>query len=211
MTLSNSTRLIFVRHGQTEWNVEARAQGHLDSALTPRGRAQALAVGQRLKEMDFSRLYSSDLGRARQTAEIIAGQTGHEVNTDSRLREQSMGVFEGLIRPEIEENYGEELARFFKMDPDYAVPNGESGRQFFTRTTACFKELASNHSGETIVVVTHGGVLKNLFYFVINLPLDAPRRHSLLNSSLNTVIRDNGEWRIENWGDVTHLDGLAER
>ena len=210
MTLPDSTRMIFVRHGQTEWNVEGRAQGHLDSALTPQGRAQALAVGQRLKEMDFSRLYSSDLGRARQTAEIIAGQTGHEVNTDSRLREKNMGIFEGLTRAEMEEKYLEEVTRYFTRDPNYMVPDGESERQFFERNAACFEELSASHCGETILVVTHGGVLKNLFYFVIDLSLESPRRHSLLNSSLNTVIRDNGEWRIENWGDVTHLDGLIQ-
>lgn len=211
MTLSNSARMIFVRHGQTEWNVEGRAQGHLDSVLTPQGRAQALAVGQRLKEMDFSRLYSSDLGRARQTAEIIAGQTGHEVTTDSRLREKAMGIFEGLTRAEMEEKYLEEVTLYFSRDPDYIVPDGESERQFFDRNVACFEELAASHYGETILVVTHGGVLKNLFYLVIDLSLESPRRHSLLNSSLNTVIRDNGEWRIENWGDVTHLDGLTAR
>lgn len=211
MTLSNSARMVFVRHGQTEWNVEGRAQGHLDSVLTPQGRAQALAVGQRLKEMDVSRLYSSDLGRARQTAEIIAGQTGHEVTTDSRLREKAMGIFEGLTRAEMEEKYLEEVTLYFSRDPDYIAPDGESERQFFARNAACFEELSASHCGETILVVTHGGVLKNLFYFVIDLSLESPRRHSLLNSSLNTVIRDNGEWRIENWGDVTHLDGLTAR
>jgi probable phosphoglycerate mutase len=208
MTNQDSARMVFIRHGQTEWNVEGRAQGHADSVLTGQGRAQAAAVGKRLKELEFTRLYSSDLGRTKQTAEIIAGFTGHDIIIDPRLREKNMGVFEGLTRPEIEENYSEELARYFKMDPDYVVPNGESDRLFFTRNTACFEELAANHSGETIVVVAHGGVLKNLFYFVIGLPLEAPRRHSILNSSLNTVIRENGNWRLETWGDVTHLEGI---
>ncbi|MBW2621509.1 MAG: histidine phosphatase family protein [Deltaproteobacteria bacterium] len=205
MTNQDNTRMVFVRHGQTEWNVEGRAQGHADSILTSLGRAQAAAVGKRLKELEFTRLYSSDLGRTQQTAGIIAGYTGHGIITDPRLREKNMGVFEGLTRPEIEENYSEELARYFKLDPDHVVTNGESDRQFFTRSTACFEELASSHSGETIVVVTHGGVLKNLFYYVIDLPLEAPRRHSILNSSLNTVLRENGNWRLETWGDVTHL------
>ncbi len=202
--------MIFVRHGQTEWNVEGRAQGHLDSVLTRQGRAQARAVGQRLKEVDISRLYSSDLGRARQTAELIAEHTGHDIITNPRLREKSMGIFEGLTRPEMEEKYLEEVTRYFTGDPDYIAPHGESEQQFFERNAACFEELSASHHGETILVVTHGGVLKNLFYFVIDLSLKSPRRHSLLNSSLNTVICDNGEWRIENWGDVTHLDGLFQ-
>jgi len=208
MTIQDSSKLVFVRHGQTVWNVEGRVQGHADSVLTSQGRAQAAAVGKRLKELDFIRLYSSDLVRTRQTSEIIAEFTGHDVITDPRLREKNMGVFQGLTRFEMEEKYGEELALRQAQGPDYIVPNGESDRQFFTRSTACFEELAGNHAGETIVVVSHGGVLKNLFYFVIGLPLEAPRRHSILNSSLNTVIKENGRWRLETWGDVTHLHGL---
>jgi len=208
MTDQDSARLIFIRHGQTEWNVEGRVQGHADSELTGQGRSQAAAVGKRLKELEFTRLYSSDLLRTRQTSEIIAGHTGHDIITDPRLREKNMGVFQGLTRAEMEEKYSDELALRRTRGPDYVVPHGESDRQFFARNTACFEELAENHGNETIVVVAHGGVLKNLFYFVVGLPLEAPRRHSILNSSLNTVIKENGRWRLETWGDVTHLDGL---
>src|SRR5215217_4614172 len=90
------TQLIIVRHGQTEWNIRGIRQGFLDSPLTTKGLAQAKALGQRLGREKFTALYSSDLGRALQTAQEIANVTGHEIVTDARLRERHLGIFQGL-------------------------------------------------------------------------------------------------------------------
>ena len=91
-----STELILVRHGETEWNREHRMQGHRDSPLSETGWAQARRLGGRLKDETFGALYSSDLGRARNTAQSVADATGHEIIVDARLRERHFGVFEGL-------------------------------------------------------------------------------------------------------------------
>ena len=80
------TQLIIVRHGQTQWNLKLIRQGHLDSPLTEKGIAQAKALGERLAREAFTALYSSDLGRAVQTAQMVAETTGHKVVTDARLR-----------------------------------------------------------------------------------------------------------------------------
>ena len=95
------TQIIIVRHGQTEWNIKGIRQGNLDSALTENGIAQAKALALRLAREKFSALYSSDLGRAVQTAEEIAALTGHEIVTDARLRERHLGIFQGLNGDEI--------------------------------------------------------------------------------------------------------------
>ena len=102
------TQLIVVRHGETEWNIAGIRQGHLDSRLTARGMAQAKALAQRLARERFTALYSSDLGRAVQTAMSVADLTGHEVVTDARLRERHLGIFQGLNADEILRRFPEE-------------------------------------------------------------------------------------------------------
>ena len=102
-----ATRLLVVRHGETVWNKQLRFQGHGDSHLTESGRAQARALGQRLKNIPFDELIASDLGRTKETAALIAAATGHEIQTDSRLRERNYGVLEGLTFSEIKSRYPE--------------------------------------------------------------------------------------------------------
>ena len=101
----NRTQIIIVRHGQTEWNIRGIRQGYLDSPLTGRGMAQAKALAQRLAREKFTALYSSDLGRAVQTAQEIANVTGHAIVTDARLRERHLGIFQGLNAEEINAKY----------------------------------------------------------------------------------------------------------
>src|SRR5438477_4218649 len=91
--LDPATQIIIVRHGETTWNLEGRHQGHLDSPLTKRGVAQAEALAARLGNEEFAALYSSDLGRALATAEIIGTRCGKSVVIDARLRERNLGIF----------------------------------------------------------------------------------------------------------------------
>ena len=110
--MSNASRIYIIRHGETEWNASGKKQGHLDSPLTPTGRAQAQALAARLSSESFSTLYSSDLGRAYTTARVIADQTGHEVVIDSRLRERSFGIFEGMMETDILKHHREQFHSF---------------------------------------------------------------------------------------------------
>lgn len=204
------THVIVVRHGETEWNNEKRWQGHLDSPLTSKGLAQARALAGRLAHQRFNVLYSSDLGRAYRTAQIISAATGHSVAPDARLRERHLGIFQGLTSEEIRQGHAEEYERHRARDPDHVLPGGESLSQQVERNVACFEELAQKHLGESIVVVTHGGVLSGLFRHVLSIPLEAPRRFEFPNSSLNVFIFREGYWTLQTWGDVGHLDGEGE-
>lgn len=199
------TQLIIVRHGQTEWNIKGIRQGHLDSQLTAKGLLQANALGERLARERFSALYSSDLGRAVQTAKAITERTGHAIVTDARLRERHLGIFQGLDSVEIGERYPEERRLLRTQGPDYVIPQGESMRQQVERNVACFNELAQMHVGETIVVVTHGGVVSGFFRHTLAIPLDAPRRFEFVNAGLNVFVHDEGNWMLLTWGDVSHL------
>lgn len=201
----NRARVIIVRHGETTWNLEGKRQGHFDSALTDKGVAQAQALAKRLQRERFQRLYSSDLGRAHHTATIVAKATGHEIVVDVRLRERSLGVFQGLNGEEIKTRYPEEHRLHRTMGPDYVIPGGESMRQQVERNIACLNELAEKHLGETIVVVAHGGVLSGLFRHTFSIPLAAPRRFEFQNAGLNVFAFQEGEWRLQTWGDISHL------
>jgi probable phosphoglycerate mutase len=199
------TKIIIVRHGQTEWNVRGIRQGHLDSPLTERGMAQAKALGQRLKREKFTFLYSSDLGRSMQTAQEIARVTRHEILTDARLRERHLGIFQGLNAAEIEAKYPEERRLMRTSGPGFVIPGGESMVQQVERNVAYLNSLAVKHQGETIVVVTHGGVVSGFFRHTLAIPLEAPRRFEFVNAGLNVFVHEDGNWMLLTWGDVSHL------
>jgi probable phosphoglycerate mutase len=199
------TQIIIVRHGQTQWNLKLVRQGHLDSPLTDRGIAQAQALAQRLAQEKFTALYSSDLGRAVQTAQIIAHATGHVVITDERLRERHLGIFQGLSGDEIRNRFPEEYRFHRTVGPTYVIPGGESVEQQVVRNMAYLNELGEKHIRETIVVVTHGGVLSGLFRHTFSIPYNAPRRFDFTNAGLNVFAYEQGNWFLQTWGDVSHL------
>jgi probable phosphoglycerate mutase len=201
----HETRLIVIRHGETEWNREKRMQGTTDTQLSDVGRSQAQALGRRLAARSFGALYCSDLSRARDTARAIAEHTGVRIVTDPRLQERRFGIFEGLIAAEIIARYPEEHARFSSRDPDYEVPGGESARSFTRRCLGCLAEIADRHRGGEVVVVTHGLVLDALYRAANGLDHGAPRTLPLINASVNLFGYAAGAWRMELWGDVSHL------
>ena len=203
------TQLILIRHGETVWNREHRMQGQQDSPLTEVGVRQARRLGQRFRDEAFGALYSSDLGRAHQTAKSVADAKRCEIIIDPRLRERHFGVFEGLTGGEIERGYPQEFLRFSSRDPAYAVPGGESALQFRERCIACLTELAERHPGGRILVVTHGLVLDMLYRAANALTLEQPRPVPLLNASLNIFRYGGKRWHCEAWGDVAHLEDAA--
>ena len=199
-------RLILIRHGETLWNTEHRMQGQQDSPLTARGVWQARRLGERLKTLAFTALYSSDLGRALRTAQGIAQATGHAIVEDDRLRERHFGVFEGMTRAEMQAHDPGVYQRFLSRDPHYAVPGGESPSAFFERCRTALEALAARHVGETIAVVTHGLVLDCAWRAATGLALETERPVPLINASLNWFVCDGDRWSAQRWGDADHLD-----
>lgn len=154
--LSVKMILIPVRHGETEWNLQKREMGQLDSALTARGVRQAEALGRRLSQIAFHEIYSSDLGRAVQTSEIIAALCGKQVRLDSDLRERHMGLFQGLTLREIRDKYPKEHEAYERTGFYDVVPEGESAQQRLDRSVRGLTAIADRHPDQTVVVVTHG-------------------------------------------------------
>ncbi len=203
------TELILLRHGETEWNSENRLQGHRDSALSREGLRQADALAARLTTVSFTALYSSDLGRALETARRIATRTGHSVVPDTRLRERGLGILEGLTRDEASQRHPEVFASYSEGAPDYVVPQGESTSQRLRHAVECLEELGARHRGERLVVVTHGGVLSLLFRHSLGIPHGVRRTFSVLNAGWNQFDYHDGTFRLVTWGDITHLKDVS--
>ncbi len=203
-----STTIIAVRHGQTEWNVRRLEQGQLDSPLTELGRRQAAALAEALADQGIQAIYSSDLGRARQTADTIAARLGLPVHDEPRLRELGLGILEGRTLADFASDHPAEAAALEANDPDYALPGGESFRQCYTRAVACVQEIAAAHPGGVALVVTHGGVLIDLFHKAVELPLGMVWHHSLYNAAINVFAVKPKRWRLLTWGSVAHLRDL---
>ena len=205
-----TTRLCIVRHGETAWNAEHRVQGQLDVPLNATGLAQAAAVARALAREEFSFIYSSDLSRARATAESYALLKNKEILLEEKLRERHYGIFERLTYAEVKVRYPEDYARFERREPDYDFRTGESLRDFSARSIAVISGIAERHAGRNVLVVTHGGVLDKLYRFVTGLPLSAPREFGIPNCGINRLEASPEGWQIAAWADTAHLEGALD-
>lgn len=149
------TTLLLIRHGQTDWNLDGRYTGQSDIPLNSTGREQARQAAERLGDWVPEAVYSSDLWRARETAEIIARRYGLSVLVDARLREINQGVWEGMHFDEIRRRYAQELARR-EADPlNVAPPGGETVGQVRERVLGAVSDIARCHPAGTVVLVSH--------------------------------------------------------
>ena len=193
-----------MRHGQTEWNDGARFQGHLDSPLTKAGILQAESIGKRIAKEPIAAIYSSDLGRACQTAELIATPCKLPIVTDDRLRERGLGVFQGLNRDEVATRFPDAAKQYYSRDPHYVVPEGESAMGRFLLALSFLDEITPRYRGQNIVAVTHGGVVQGMFRHVTGVGFEAPRRFAIRNAAYNAFLADEAGWSLETWGDISH-------
>lgn len=200
-----ATKIFLVRHGETQWNLEGRMQGHLDSPLTDKGVAQAKALGEKLEHYFFTAIYSSDSPRALTTARYLSQQ---RIALKQCLRERNLGIFQGVLKKDLELLFPEEFRHYSTHNPDYVVPQGESGHQFRRRCVTCLEDIARQHSGEQILVVAHGGVLNSIFKHTVDLPYASPRCFTLSNTTLNIFSYQDNRWLLETWGDASHLEKL---
>ena len=210
LTTHVTTRLCIVRHGETAWNAEHRVQGQLDVPLNAIGHAQAEAAARALAKEKFDVIYSSDLSRARQTAQPTASQLSMQVLLEKDLRERHYGIFERLTYAEVKTRFPEDYARFEAREPDYAFRTGESLRDFSARSIAVIAKIANGHEGKNILVFTHGGILDKLYRFITGLPITAQREFGIPNAGLNRVELTGAGWQIRSWADVAHLESALD-
>ena len=183
-----SRRLVLLRHGRTAWNESGRAQGHADIELDRTGHAQAGSAARQLAGLDPAALWSSDLARARQTADYVASVCGLSPKYDDRLREFDGGERQGLTLDEFAERYPDEYSSWVRGDGLLPVRGGEVTEDVERRIVPALREcLGSLGHGETGLVVTHGAAMKVAVTGLLGWPHD-------LTISLKGV--DNCAWVV---------------
>jgi 2,3-bisphosphoglycerate-dependent phosphoglycerate mutase len=208
------TELLFIRHGETDWNRRPCFQGQIDVPLNATGHAQAERLAARLAAERFDAFFTSDLQRAQQTAAPVAAVWQQPPVVLPGLREQRFGEWEGLDFTTIQERWPALWPRWLAHDdPDFAVPGGESARRFHTRVLDAVKALADQAGREgrrRAAVVTHGGVLDMLWRTAGGLTLAAPRQCPIPNAGLNRLRWVDGSLVVDAWADDEHVRDLLQ-
>lgn len=193
---NNYTRIYIVRHGQTDWNVKRLLQGFTDIPLNVTGEQQAKEAGDKFKHVDFAAAYSSDLARAKRTAEIIALEKKIAVEATEVLRERNFGKYEGSSLDGIREDFIKDMERLNTLTQeeiakDPVLKNLESDDKVFSRLITFLREIAVAHSGKNVLVVSHGGALRLLL-----VKLGWAEHHQLPSGSIkntaHAVIESDG-------------------
>lgn len=210
------TSLYFVRHGLADSNVGQRFGGWSPAPLTELGHRQAHAAGAALVARAPTAIVSSDIVRARQTAEAIAAAVGLPIELHHGLRERSVGIFDGMSFADAQAQHPEEWARLIARDQAEAPGGGETVDTVFARVGAAVDEIAAQHAGGRIVVVTHGIALFHAFAHVCGLgsPRGVQRVFVLAdNASIShfehRAVDGVGHWRLHSLNDTAHLAGVA--
>ena len=166
-------RVALLRHGQTAWNAEGRAQGHADVGLDDTGRSQAEAVAPVMAALDPVLIVTSDLVRARQTAAFLEKETGLTAVEDPRWREYELGERTGLTLAEFGERIGAEFDGWYDVHAHVEVPGAESPEQVAARVLPAFEDVLGRLAeGETAVVVTHGASLRVALVGILGWPVE---------------------------------------
>jgi len=211
--------IVVVRHGETDWNVEKRMQGHLDIGLNATGLHQAAALGRALQGETFDAIFSSDLRRALHTALAIAAVPANRnlsVDVDINLRERCFGAFEGTSYAELETKDPVAHAAWKARDLDARYPAGarvaETLREFSVRALAAVNRLAQQarqKNARKIAIVTHGGVLECFYRAATHTSLQHVRDFPIPNAGINRLQWNADGLSIIDWANVDHLSTAA--
>ncbi len=206
------TKVIFIRHGQTEWNVTGRYQGQSDVKLTEEGRKQAEKLADNFPVAKVDAIYASDLCRAMVTAETIAAKFGLKVQAEPAFRELSFGDWEGLTYQQIVDKWEEAMANFLQHPDILEIPGGESFPAVQQRAMKRLNELIEKHDGQTIVVVAHGAVLRTMLTAALHMPLQYLWSIRQFNTAVNIVRYDSdANPTVELLNSTAHLDNEVQR
>ena len=152
------TELLLVRHGETDWNRDLRFQGHADRPLNETGREQARALAEVIARDQVDAIYTSDLARARETAELIAERAGIPFILEPQLREIDVGEWQGLTHPEIEERFPDGMRKWHERG--HGWEEGETYDEVAGRVLAAIARIVAAHPDGRVVVVGHGGTIR---------------------------------------------------
>lgn len=199
------TRVVLIRHGQTEWNNAGRYQGQSNTELSDAGCRQAEMLAENFPVKNVDCVYSSDLNRAFATAKAVAKCFNLEVIPEKAFRELDFGDWEGLTYEEINHKWPEEVADFFGAPEKLKIPNGETFSQAAQRSVKRLKEIIADNEGKTIVVAAHGAVIRSMLATLMHIPLHYIWSIRQDNTAVN-VLRFDGDYvMVEAINSTAHL------
>lgn len=202
-------RLLLIRHGETDWNVTLQYQGQANVPLNARGKKQSEALAQRLQGIEAKTLFSSDIVRAWQTAEILGPILGLKPSAMPEFREINVGQWEGLTPEELYRLYPDHM-RQYERDPARTVRlGGESYADLQQRALKALNQIETTYKpDDTVIAVTHGGTIRALLCHVIGIDLGNFGRMWLDNASISEVRYKAGTWRLLRLNDTAHVENL---
>jgi alpha-ribazole phosphatase len=199
-------KLLITRHGETDWNLARRYQGHSNVPLNQTGLRQAEQLAKRLCGEKIDAVYSSDLSRALETARQIAA--GREpvlpIQTDTRWREISLGKWEGLKYEDIHAQWNDAVIRWYADPGKSPPPDGETIFQFSERLQSGLNELKSRHKDETVLLVSHGGAIQVLLCLILGVELSRYWQFHVQQASLSMIRLYDDSAILDLFNDVSH-------
>lgn len=202
-----ATRIYFVRHGESEWNIINKVQGQKNSLLTENGKLQAVKLAKRLKNHDIDIIYSSDLTRAYETALTIANEKNMTPIKNSNLQEMNFGIWEGELFSDILVEHKEDYLKWVKSPESLEIPKGETIHDLENRVGSEVRKIINVNKGKNILIVSHGTALKTMILSLLNTSLNNYKNLAMGNVSLSIVeVRDYNNVLIT-YNDTSHLEG----
>lgn len=194
------------RHGQTDWNAERRAQGQSESRLTDLGIQQARELGERIRDLDFHRVYCSSSDRTRQTAAQAFAEVDIEIDYLDSLREIQLGPWEGELYDDISARDPDSFRHFWHEPHKFAVSGAETFEQLQQRAMAALGEIAARHQQQRIALVSHGALIKAVLCHIEQRPISElwapPKMHNCAHSIV--AFEPTGELRILQYADRSY-------
>jgi len=181
------TKLILIRHGETDWNTEGRWQGQIDLPLNANGLEQAEQIANCLSESKICAIYSSDLNRAVETAKALEKVTGLPIHIDPRLREIHQGEWQGLLVEEIKERYAEAFQKRLENPCSVAPPGGETAKNVHKRVIKAINEIVKKHPGEKIAIISHGFAIAVAWVHFNKIPFELVWDFVPSNASIHEI------------------------
>ncbi|MCY3782105.1 MAG: histidine phosphatase family protein [Chloroflexi bacterium] len=195
------SKVLFIRHGQTDYNAERRLQGALPVPLNDCGIQQSRALARYLRTLKIDALYTSPRQRAKETALIVADELQLSAIEDERLAEIAFGVFEGYTFAEVAQRFPDAYTKWESGYRPYRVPNGESRLDVQLRMGSAWDDIVSSAEQNTVAIVGHSSALMILLTSMFTALPDK----RVLNTSITTLERYQEIWRLKSFAETPHL------
>lgn len=202
------TTVYIIRHGETEWNRLGLLQGQLASPLTKEGIEKTEAMRPEITELNPDVVYSSDQERALTTARILTADLDREIREHSGLREMNFGIFQGKSWDFIESEMRDIYDIYRRDDIDYAIPEGESHKQFHERVVGALEEITQSHPGRKILIVSHGGSINKMLGYVEGMEPSANRFFHTRNLALNIIEYEAGDFTLKTESELLEYTAI---